>query len=236
MNIQNSTKDINKHDGLGLTSVLVAVKAGHAETFHLLILAGADVSVRSRDGQAACAGDRNRFEEIMLDALLADKLIGSSEFRAFHFAARLGDLLALIKLMKIGFHVITLYKDGGTPLMLASKGGHADACKLFLQRSAECGIANKTGETALSLARKSIKSKFAEGVIIFDHLARSHVLSGEELHKHTRKGRGLPHVKAVRMLKSGLLTRGKSRRRNVPCKEVVAGQSANFVKNRRNTY
>lgn len=64
--------------------------------------------------------------------------------------------------MKIGFHVITLDKNGDMPLMLASQGGHADACKLFLQRGAECGIANKRGETALSLARKSIKSKFAE--------------------------------------------------------------------------
>lgn len=71
--------------------------------------------------------------------------------------------------------------------------------------------------------------------MIFDHLARSHVLSGEELHKYTCKGRGSLHVQAVRMLKSGLLTWGKSRRRNVPCKEVVARPNANFVKNRRNS-
>uniref|UniRef100_A0A5B7BEI8 Putative ankyrin-2-like isoform X2 n=1 Tax=Davidia involucrata TaxID=16924 RepID=A0A5B7BEI8_DAVIN len=63
----------------------------------------------------------------------------------------------------------------------------------------------------LSMVGKSNKSKVAEGVI-FDHLARTHVLLGEELCNRTQEGRSSPHVKVVRMLKSGLLTWGKSRR------------------------
>ncbi|CAK7357468.1 unnamed protein product [Dovyalis caffra] len=116
--------------------------------------------------------------------------------------------------------------------MLATREGYADACKLLLQRGADCRMVNQRGETAISLARKSSKCKAAEGVI-FDCLAPSHVLLGEELWKHNREGRGSPHVKVIQMLKSGLLTWGKSNRRNMACKEAVAGQSPTFLKNKR---
>ncbi|KAK9275474.1 hypothetical protein L1049_022741 [Liquidambar formosana] len=238
MILQQPTEDINKRDGLGLTPLIVAAKAGHTEAFRLLIFAGTDISVKSRDGQTvvsvlqheAHAGDRNRFEEILLDAVLAHALTGYLEFRALHFASRIGNLPALVQLLKMGFLINSLDENGSSPLMLAAKEGHADACKLLLQRGADCGIVNNGGETALSLTRKSSKCKVAGGVI-FDYLARSHVLLGEELCKHTREGRGSPHVKVVRMLKSGMLTWGKSSRRNVVCKEAVGGPSARFLKN-----
>lgn len=239
--LPDSSEDISKHDGLGLTPILIAAKAGHTEAFCLLLNAGADISVKSREGQTIGSllqhhpfdGARIRFEEILLDAVLANKLKGYSEFRAIHFAAQIGNLPAVVELLKMGFSVHSLDENGHSPLMVAAKEGHADACKLLLQRGADCGIANSSGETALSLARKSSNCKNAEGVII-DHLARSHVLLGEELCKHTREGRGSSHMKVVRILKSGLLSWGKTSQRNVVCKEAVAGPSARFLKNQRN--
>jgi len=240
MILQHSTEDISKHDGLGLTPTMVAVKAGHTEVFRLLIDAGADISERSRDGQAvvsllqnhACSSVRTRFEEILLDAVLSHKVTSYSEFRALHFAAHVGNLPAIVKLLEMGFPINSVDDSGHSPLMLAAREGHADACKILLQRGAHCGIINQRGEAAISLARKSTKCKAAEGVI-FDYLAHSHVLLGEKLWKHTREGRGSPHMKVVQMLKSGLLTWGKSNRRNVVCKEAVAGPSPTFLKNRR---
>ena len=240
MILQQLGEGISTHDGLGLTPILVALKAGHTEAFRLLIMAGADIRVKSKDGQTvvsvlqhrAYSDDRNRFEEILLDAMLAHVLTGYSEFKALHFAARMGNSSALLQLLKMGFPINSLDENGYSPLMLAAKEGHADACKLLLQRGADCGIVSCGGETALSLSRKSNKCKIAEGVIL-DYLAHSHVLLGEKLRKHTREGRGSPHVKVVRMLKSGLLTWGKSSRRNVVCNEAVAGPSASFLKNRR---
>ncbi|RVW14803.1 Ankyrin-3 [Vitis vinifera] len=240
MILQQLGEGISTHDGLGLTPILVALKAGHTEAFRLLIMAGADIRVKSKDGQTvvsvlqhrAYSDDRNRFEEILLDAMLAHVLTGYSEFKALHFAARMGNSSALLQLLKMGFPINSLDENGYSPLMLAAKEGHADACKLLLQRGADCGIVSCEGEMALSLSRKSNKCKIAEGVIL-DYLAHSHVLLGEKLRKHTREGRGSPHVKVVRMLKSGLLTWGKSSRRNVVCNEAVAGPSASFLKNRR---
>ncbi|KAJ0049616.1 hypothetical protein Pint_14791 [Pistacia integerrima] len=238
--LQQSTEDINKHDALGMTPIAVAAKAGHTEAFRLLINYGADISVKSRDEQTvvsillhhAHAIVISRFEEILLDAVLAHRLTGYSEFRALHFATQIGNLSAIVKLLAMGFPINSVSENGYTPLMLAAKEGHADACKILLQRGADCGSANFRGETALSLVKRCNKCKAAESVI-FDYLARSHVLLGEELFKHTREGRGSPHVKVARMLKSGLLTWGKSSRRNVVCKEAVAGPSVSFLKNRR---
>lgn len=231
----NSMEDMNKHDGSGLTPLLVSAKAGHTEVFRLLVEFGADISMRSREGQSvmslvkdhACAGVKTRFEEILLESVLSQTLKGHKEFQALHFAAHAGNLNAIIRLLKLGYEINYLDENKFSPLMTAAKEGNADACRLLLQNGAE------RAETALSLAKRSNKCKAAEEVI-FNHMAQAHVLLGEELYKHTREGRGRPHLKAVQMLKSGLLCWGKSSRRNVICKEAVAGASTGFLKNRRN--
>lgn len=193
-----------------MTPIAVAAKAGRTEAFRLLINYGADINVKSRDEQTvasillhnANASVVSHFEEILLDAVLAHRLTGYSEFRALHFAVQIGNLSAIVQLLAMGFPMNPVNENGYTPLMLAAKEGHADACKLLLQRGADCGSANFRDETALSLAKRSNKSKAGESVI-FDFLARSHVLLGEELFKHTREGRGSPHIKVACMLKSG---------------------------------
>ncbi|KAJ6417485.1 hypothetical protein OIU84_003247 [Salix udensis] len=68
----------------------------------------------------------------------------------------------------MGFPINYVDDSGNTPLMIAAREGHADACKILLQRGADCGIINPRGEAAISLARKSSKCKAAE-IVIFDH-------------------------------------------------------------------
>ena len=63
-------------------------------------------------------------------------------------------------------------------------------------------------------------------------LARKLVLAGDQLYKHTKKGKGAPHMKMVRMLKYGVLTWGKPWRRSVYIKEAVLGPSPTFYRNR----
>lgn len=240
MILRMSTADLNEQDGWGSTPLIIALKGGHTEAFRLLVMAGADIGRKTRDGETvlsllqlqASSFNRDRFEQILLDAILGYTVTGRLAFRALHYASRKGDLSAIVQLMKMGFPIDSLNEDGCSPLMVAAKEGHADACKLLLlQGGANYGLVNHQGETALSMARGSNKCKLAEGVIL-DHMARSHVLAGEELCKHTREFRGMPHVKAVRMLKSGMLTWGASTRRNVVCKEASAGPSLRFQKNR----
>ncbi|XP_010934194.1 uncharacterized protein [Elaeis guineensis] len=241
MILHSSTADLNKLDGSGLSPIMAAANAGHAEAFRLLVMAGADIAVRSSDGKTVMSvlqhensANRDCFEQILLRAVLADVITDHTSFRALHYASSKGDTSSLIQLLKMGYSVNSLDEEGYSPLMLAAIEGHSDACKiLLLQGNADCSLVNHRGETSLSLARKSNRSnKVTEGVLL-DHLARSLVLAGEELCKHTREGRGSPHMKIVRMLKSGVLTWGKSSRRNVQCKEAIAGPSLNFLKNRK---
>lgn len=241
MILHSSAADINKLDGSGLTAIMVAAEAGHVEAFRLLVMAGADVTVKTPDGktlmsilqQEGPSVLKDSLEQVLLCAVLAYVLTDHEPFRALHYAARKGDSSSIIQLLKMGFVVDSFDEDGYSPLMLAAMEGHSDVCRnLLVQGGAECGLVNEQGETALTLARKSDGSnKVTEGLLL-DHLARLHVLAGEELCKHTREGRGNPHMKTVRMLKSGVLTWGKTRRRNVECKEARSGPSLTFLKNR----
>ncbi|KAJ7015136.1 hypothetical protein NC653_004443 [Populus alba x Populus x berolinensis] len=127
--------------------------AGIGKAFRLLIDGRADISEKSRDCQAVVSLFQNRFEEILLDTVLIHKVTCYTEFRALHFAARVGNLPAIVQLLEMGFPINSVDDSGHSPLMLASREGHAYACKLLLQRGVDCRIVNLRGETAISLAR-----------------------------------------------------------------------------------
>ncbi|KAL0913364.1 hypothetical protein M5K25_016819 [Dendrobium thyrsiflorum] len=239
MILHSSTGELNKLDSSGLTPIMVAAIGGHLETFRLLVMAGADLAVRSSDGNTimsilqyeSIASSKDYFEKVLLDGVLGN-VISNTPFRALHYAARKGDGSSTVQLLKMGYHVNSLDENGYSPLMLSAMEGHSDVCKILLVHgSADSELINDRKETALSLARCSSRSNKVTEDLLLDHVARCRVLVGEELCKHTREGRGNPHMKAVRMLKSGVLSWGKTNRRNVACKEAAAGPSLNFLKN-----
>ncbi|KAG0474836.1 hypothetical protein HPP92_014522 [Vanilla planifolia] len=242
MILNSSTAELNTLDSSSLTPIMVAARGGHLEAFRLLVMAGADIAAKSTDGinimsileHDSLAAIKDNFEKALLDGVLANVIPNQVPFRALHYAARKGDTASSVQLLKMGYQVNALDEDGYSPLMLAAVEGNYNVCKFLLMHdNAEIGLTNDRKETALSLATWSSRSnKKTEGLLL-DHTARYHVLGGEEICKHTREGRGNPHMKSVRMLKSGVLTWGKTSRRNVICKEAAAGPSLGFLKNRR---
>ncbi|KAK8945553.1 hypothetical protein KSP40_PGU010622 [Platanthera guangdongensis] len=238
--LHSSTKELNELDGSGLTPIMAAATGGHLEAFRLLVMAGADVSVRSSDGKTVISilqyeSLKDKFEKVLLDGVLCGMIPKNSHFRALHYASKKGNCSSTIQLLKMGFEVDSLDENGYSPLMLAAMEGHSDVCAILL-RSADSGLMNDRKETALSLARCGSRSNKVVEDLILDNLALSHVLSGEELCKHTREGRGNPHTKSVRLLSSRVLSWGKTNRRNVACKEAVAGASLWFLKNWRKDF
>ncbi len=121
--------------------------------------------------------------------------------------------------------------DDSTPLMLAAKEGHDEAYRLLLLAGADTSISTSQGETALTLAKQAASSKTER--VIMDHLAKKFVLGGSLLLKHTRQGKGTPHMKSVRMLKCGVLSWGDSSKRNVMCCDAALGPSPRFQRNRK---
>ncbi|CAL5058400.1 unnamed protein product [Urochloa decumbens] len=243
MMLHQSASDLNKLDSSGLTPVMVAAESGHVDIFRILVMAGADITIRSTEGKSLMSIIRQKssetrdfFEQILLQASLTNTLTGQILFRPLHYAARIGDKSSLLQLLKMGYDPNSLDEDGFTPLMHAAASGRLDSCKILVSHGgADYSLVNERNETALSLVRRSSRSSKATEEWLLDHLSRAHVLAGEELMKHTREGKGSPHQKTLRMTKSGVLTWGTSRRRNVTCKEARFGPSTSFTKNRRST-
>eukprot|EP00249_Psilotum_nudum_P021651 c28188_g3_i1 orf=387-2627(-) len=228
--------DVNAQDKSGYSAAMIAAQEGRIEALKVLVLAGADINAKNKKGEtvltlAEGSGNKEGCESVILDATLANVFKGE-DLKVLHLAARRGNTEVLAYLLKQGCSISALNEDEHTPLMVAAKEGHADICKFLLLQGADCHFVNSRGETALSLARGNRSGQVAEGVIL-DHVARKFVRVGEELLKHTKQGKGDPHIKMVRMIKSRVLSWGGLCRRNVLCKEAGLGPSSKFLKNTR---
>lgn len=123
--------------------------------------------------------------------------------------------------------------EGYTPLMLAAKGGHSALCELLISHGARCSFENARHETVLSLSRLNGIGSDVERVIL-DELARKLVLEGARVKKHTKCGKGTPHIKVLRMVGAAAVLRwGKSSKRNVISKQAEVRPSSSFRWNRR---
>ncbi|OMP05564.1 hypothetical protein COLO4_08759 [Corchorus olitorius] len=230
--------DLDYQDDNGFSAVMIAALKGHVEAFRLLVYAGADVKLSNKSGETAITlselnPSRDLFEKVMLEFALEKGNRNAGGFYALHCAARHGDLDAARLLTSRGYDVNVPDGDGYTPLMLAAKEGHGSMCELLISHGANCDLKNAKGETALSLARKSARLKNEAESVILDELARKLVTRGARVTKHTKRGKGNPHEKDVKMDGTvGVLQWGKSSRRNVICREAELGPSPVFERNR----
>ncbi|KAK4423933.1 Ankyrin repeat and SAM domain-containing protein 6 [Sesamum alatum] len=230
--------NLNEKDESGFSAVMVAAAGGHVEPFRLLVNAGADVDTCNKYGETALSlaeanENRDSFAKVLSAYAYAKGKSNSNRLSALHHAARLGNHDLVRELTNEGCDVNILDSDGYTPLMLAARSGDGSMCELLISCGAKCDIENARHETALSLASKSKDGSDAERVIL-DELARRLVLSGDHVKKHTKAGRGSPHVKVLKMVEAaGLLRWGKSTKRNVICRGAEVGPSSAFRWNRR---
>lgn len=228
--IKRKEVDLDQQDKSGLSAAMIAAQEGHIEAFKELIFSGSNISMAAMK-LAEESGYKQQCEKVVCDAIIAGVFKGGN-FKEIHFAAKNGNCELLSHLLKHGHSVNSLDNEGSTPLMVCVREGHTDACKLLLSEGADCYISNRAGETAMSLARLNGSKKMVEEVIL-DHIARRVVLAGAQLSKHTKQGKGAPHMKSVKLLKSGVLSWGGSKKRNVVCKEASLGASQAFQENRK---
>ncbi|EYU42107.1 hypothetical protein MIMGU_mgv1a024108mg [Erythranthe guttata] len=216
-------KDLNleEKDENGFSAVMVAAVGGQIDTFKLLVDAGADLEARNNYGETAitlaeASQNREAFAKVIPSTKENNNTsIISIESSALHKAARFGNLELVRELAKEHRDVInTLDNDGYTPLMLAAKSGNVAMCQVLISHGAKCDVQN--------------------GADILDELARRLVVAGGCVKKHTKAGKGAPHVKKLKMVESsGLLQWGKSSKRNVICRGAEVGPSSEFRWNRR---
>ncbi|CAK9186958.1 unnamed protein product [Ilex paraguariensis] len=232
--IEQGEINLDSQDDKGFSAVMVTAMEGHVEAFRLLVYEGADVKLSNKLGKTAITlsklnQNHDQFEKVLLEFALEKGSQCARGFYALHYAARRGDLNAVKLLTSRGYDVNVADGDGNTPLMLAAREGHGSVCKLLISSGARCDVKNAKGETVLSLARKNGGMQNNTVCIILDGLARKLVLSGANVQKHTKAGKGAPHKKFLKMLgNEGVLQWGRSSRRNVICGDAEVGPSSGF--------
>jgi ankyrin repeat protein len=103
--------DTDARDGEGVTPLLVAAATGDVAMVRALLSGGADVRAA---GQA-------------------------DGMTALHHAARRNDVAMIDELFGNGGLVDARARDGATPLALAARAGHSDACRELVERGADEG-------------------------------------------------------------------------------------------------
>ncbi|CAI9779387.1 unnamed protein product [Fraxinus pennsylvanica] len=233
--------DLNQRDENEFSAVMVAAAGGHVEAFRLLVNAGADVEIQNKYGETAISlaevnQNSDAFKKVLTEYAYAKGNQNTRGSSALHRAARIGDLDLARALINEERDIDVLDCDGYTPLMLAAKAGDGSMCELLISSGARCDLMNARHETALSLARKGIAGNDAEHIIL-DELARKLVLRGAYVKKHTKAGKGSPHLKVLKMVEAtGILRWGKSSKRNVICRGAEIGPSSTFRWNRRKKF
>nr|GEU82532.1 hypothetical protein [Tanacetum cinerariifolium] len=227
---------LDDQDDKGYTAAMMTAMKGHIEAFRLLVYAGCDVKLTNKAGDTAISLSKmnensDMFEKVMIEYTLEKGNENARGFYPLHYAARHGDTHAVKMLVNRGYDVNIPDGDGYTPLMLAARENNGKMCELLISCGSLCDFKNSKGESALSLARKHTENT-AECVIL-DELAKILVLSGGNVLKHTKGGKGASHRKELKMMKEGVLRWGNSSSRNVVCRDAQVGPSANFERCRR---
>jgi ankyrin repeat protein len=152
--------DVNAAEGKeGHTPLYETVSRGHIEIVKLLLAApGINVNpVESKEGHTplhkASYDGNTEIVELLLDAGADVNSKATKGRTPLHEAARQGHTEIVKLLLEAGADVNTETTYRWTPLHWAAKRGHTEIVKLLLAAWADPVIQNKTGETALSLAK-----------------------------------------------------------------------------------
>lgn len=167
--------DLNSMTDVGDTALIISAKYKMENCLKVLVSAGADIGLVNKAGQSALSiswsnGWAFGFQEALLDLYRAGKFPKSSDesiFSPLLFVARSGDILALEKLIG-GLKVDLDYQDkkGFSAAMVAAMEGHVDAFRLLLYAGADVKLCNKSGETAISLSKMTLKRDLFERVLL----------------------------------------------------------------------
>ena len=124
---------------LARMALAAPISLNDAEGVHLLLEAGADVTVTGTDRLlAACQdADRAKVERLLAaDPGLPGRIPAAQQAAAMIHAAESGNTAAITLLLDLGFPVDACGDDGGTPLHAAAYSGSAPAVRLLLDRGA----------------------------------------------------------------------------------------------------
>jgi uncharacterized protein len=137
------------------TGLIVAVRQKSPKVFHLLLSTpGVDLDARSRNGDTALMIAALQSETGFALALI-DKgaQVNRPGWTALHYAASSGNVAIIRRLLEESAFIDAESPNRTTPLMMAARGGHAEAVKLLLDEGADVMLKNELGLSAADFAR-----------------------------------------------------------------------------------
>ena len=145
--LPNNRANVNAREGwYGQTALMWAAAEGHAEVVRLLIEAGANVDVRSREIDTP----ESYAEWPQGSVVYPDVPRGG--LTALQFAAREGQLEAVQALIDGGANLNAVDAEGKTALLHATLNDHLDVAALLLEAGATVTAADSYGRTVLFAA------------------------------------------------------------------------------------
>ncbi len=139
---------------------ICAAPGGHTEVATLLLAKGADVNQTDKDGfcpiHCAVFGGTAEMTTLLL-AKGADVNQGKDGIGPISVAALSGNAEVISILLTKGANVNQVveggFREGAVPLHLAAEGGHVEVVTRLLQAGADKAVKDKSGKTALDIAR-----------------------------------------------------------------------------------
>ncbi|WP_145958098.1 ankyrin repeat domain-containing protein [Candidatus Fokinia solitaria] len=143
INLQNSYKETPLH---------IAIKSKNLECTSLLLYYNADVLIKDKDGKTPLSYLRGSDTSFCIQVFS----MYTNKEKALIDATRMGLLSSVRYIIKSGIKPTITDENGNTLLILAVKNGDIKMVSLLLEYGGEqLKIANKAGETAMSVAAKN---------------------------------------------------------------------------------
>ena len=167
--------DVNAFDSDGMTPLHLAANKGEMEMVHLLIKAGADVNLSTRDKEpwkpihyAVRYGDL-KMVELLLDAGAKIDVPTYDGLYPIHIAAQNGRNLILKRLIEIDPNVnkMTADSEPWAPIHLAIRNGHVETTQILIDANADTQLTTRDqySWTPLHFAARYGTSKIVKALL-----------------------------------------------------------------------
>ena len=154
--IQDGVVDPNAADEKGDTVLIAAIRNdAHRVTDYLIANQGVDIERTdgSQENALMIAAWRNQKDAV--EKLIArGAQVNRTGWTALHYAASVGSIEIIKMLLEHSAYIDAESPNKTTPLMMAARGDHADACRLLIDEGADPTLVNERDLSAADFATR----------------------------------------------------------------------------------
>ena len=155
--IQDGVVDPNATDAKGDTALIAAIRNdAHRVTDYLIANRGVDVERTDGAQESALMMAAWRSQKDVVEKLLArGAQVNRTGWTALHYAASIGSVEIIRLLLEHSADIDAESPNKTTPLMMAARGDHAEACRLLIDEGADPTLVNERDSSAADFATRA---------------------------------------------------------------------------------